>query len=592
MSSSAPAKSTRKRGAVAEPAAEEVPARRNKKSNGGLAESQLNGAAGEAVVLKMKKDREYWSQYSTELLSVWTLDYEKHKPDDDRLRDRSWLIDTLVSSDWSIRPDGSTKAQQLKVVQSVYSKHRPRVAAADIPGWFVPAPVREPIDPVASSKSGRKPADVEDDDDDEEMEPALPALASPSAPAARRIEFESGSAAKPVAPSARNNASDYFGLMAPTPIAHQCLSCCLPRPSVGLSAYSTAWICPGCNLRGDLDASAPFNAHLMRQIEIRAAAAASSSASSSSSGQSKNDTSSASAAVGALDKEYARRSEELPPFDLFTGLDAGLGLSHTAALKMSREALGAAQSQIPSESLIRFIRSGFMWKIGHAIPRAINRGIAEDGLGLVQDGSNVFKLESKQTAPPDQCASMQSFFLAMVSHILPALIDRPKAMMNWIVLARTALDIESRLGWPAASEYVTQMLQERTASRQSFIEVDRNILTSISYAKAAPTQMRSGPSLGGPVPSPSLQQPQSVCFDFNRGGCSRGASCFRRHVCQVCSQSHAASSVPGCSARLPQQQPRPPGGGGRGFRSGGNPSSASSVGTLKTDAQSAKGKPE
>ena len=64
--------------------------------------------------------------------------------------------------------------------------------------------------------------------------------------------------------------------------------------------------------------------------------------------------------------------------------------------------------------------------------------------------------------------SSQHFTVALVATILPALIQRPRAMMQWLALARTVISIDLAAGWPSARTYMERVLNERIPQGKPF----------------------------------------------------------------------------------------------------------------------------
>ena len=203
---------------------------------------------------------------------------------------------------------------------------------------------------------------------------------------------------------------------------------------------------------------------------------------------------------------------------------------------------------------------------------------------LVTESGTIIQ-QGKNTAPP--VTSSQAFCMALFSTILPALIDRPAAMLEWMALARTALQIEAepRSNWARASAYVDQLLQRRIPQRKGISEPSDAVLRTIRNMDSFASQ-----GAGGPMRQPDSRRggDDAVCHQWNADGmCVRAPNCRFRHVCCDCGGQHPAS---GCSRRSSgsvsggQRQPfRRGGGAGGSQRSGG----ASSVTTAKVAAAAA-----
>jgi hypothetical protein len=81
----------------------------------------------------------------------------------------------------------------------------------------------------------------------------------------------------------------------------------------------------------------------------------------------------------------------------------------------------------------------------------------------------------------------------MFGTILPVLIDRPAAMMEWITLGRTALALSpTPARWPVAAAYMEQLLAERVPQRKPLSDTSDLVLRTVtfSFPAAAPSETR------------------------------------------------------------------------------------------------------
>ena len=518
-------------------------------------EDVLTGEAGEKALKKQEVTRKYWRQYDTELIAAWLLDHTESAQlnlTPEVLLDRERIINILAMEDWATVPKSTSKPKMLLDLQAIFKKHDPTHHGA-LPAMFDPNRVGFDLEGddrpyEQKDEEMRYPASTVDARDQRIAE-LQAQLAEQSKQQQQQQQQQQQSRlaplnlfARPGPPLAASSTS--AAALDQRPL--QCSTCSTPN----YTPFSS-WRCnnPSCELRGDLPISAPENVHFLKERErlheaklavMRGGSAPAASATSVSSGQSTDSRADANLGFNSLDREYARAAAAAPTFDLFAGTNAGLQLGHTAALEMARKALAATSTQIPSEQLIALIRSGKIWKIGHAIPRQIMTGVVS-GEGLAFDqASGGFKLESKQTPPPDGCATMHSFVAALVSTILPALIDRPAAMMNWIVLARTALEIERTESWKAASDYITQLLMQQVSTRSPFIDVDRSVLQNVIWQNRSTPNTQHQPSRQ-PASQPSGSTELRRCQDFNNGvtcaAVRNGGVCPLVHACHRCKQA-------------------------------------------------------
>ena len=123
-----------------------------------------------------------------------------------------------------------------------------------------------------------------------------------------------------------------------------------------------------CGLLVDVALSDERNAYLREQARAGSAPTGTSSSSSASSvaGQSHADI--ARSTLTKRDKEFERLAAEGPQLARFA-LKAPL--TAKAALDAVRDSFGAMDFAVPSESLLRLVRSGRLADVGHALPRPI-----------------------------------------------------------------------------------------------------------------------------------------------------------------------------------------------------------------------------
>ena len=161
--------------------------------------------------------------------------------------------------------------------------------------------------------------------------------------------------------------------------------------------------------------------------------------------------------------------------------------------------------------------------------------------------------------------------MALFSTILPALIDRPAAMIEWIALARTALEVKNKHNsWPAAMHYIEGLLRERicTSNKEGFAKPSDSVLRDVTTAVKGhdhffPPGNAQQRTAGG------KQQQTGKCHDFQRNACTR-SPCMFLHICAVCNGSHGATQNPACAkTHSAQRAGSGNSSGGKGGRRGG-----------------------
>jgi hypothetical protein len=291
-----------------------------------------------------------------------------------------------------------------------------------------------------------------------------------------------------------------------------------------------------------------------------------------------------------LEREFDKLARDGADFPLFTGPSAGATVPHLDALEEVHKALGATGMHRPNAQLIELIRSGKFTVVGHAVPKQLPEGggtLTEEVAGFTFNANGLAVVQTKAgTAPP--IGSLATFCSALFSTILPALSDRPAAMVQWISLGRSALDMEAKHGWPAAVRYITQQLNDCVRRRVPFSVPSQAVLDTVRSSLGAPRAQQAGgsaPQQPGAAPAPFKQK---VCeaWNFKREGCNN-ATCTEKHTCiysvvagAPCKAAFGSHKGAECPHKAAMQAARKqPGSGGsvksRGGRGGGGGGSAS-----------------
>ncbi|MDR3476362.1 MAG: hypothetical protein P4M09_32365, partial [Devosia sp.] len=392
--------------------------------------------------------------------------------------------------------------------------------------------------------------DPHSEDEDAHMETDDQLRNPPAAAASPTATAPASNAASPISTPRRRLqtlatpiATSSHLAVAPPVFLMECPHCLSDRPQ---TATKPAFICTSCARRSDKPIDDSINKELRRAFEesVRTGALrpATDAVASSSSGQSKGDMRAASTPTGSAndrlcDAELARGGD----FPLFVGPQAGAPLTSAEALERVRLALHGQMYERPPAKLVEVVRAGKLHHIGWAVPRRLDTGptaaSAASQLDFV-DGRLVFAgAEAKKTF---QFArdSVQQFAAAMFSTIIPALIDRPEALMQWVTLGRTALELEKAHNWAAASTYMAQLLQERVTTHMPFDAVSQQVLASVYQLRLQAAPDLRGAQRSSAAPSVSGQ----VCNNFNDGRCHDPCPTGRRHVCSRCNGDHPAKA--------------------------------------------------
>ena len=253
---------------------------------------------------------------------------------------------------------------------------------------------------------------------------------------------------------------------------------------------------------------------------------------------------------------------------------------------MSQEAQGASQMQRPSEALRRFIQAGAMAHIGYAEPRPLTGTgpVAPSQFTVDVEHATGAMLARQAIAPaPPVLDSPQRFAVALVSTILPALIERPRALAMWCSLARTMFAIgDSKVGWDGALQYSAAHLAQAARANASLSVVDTRILSDLQW-KSIELAAHGAQGLSNlrASQSPQLYQQQqhqqqqgdrraqggnNICRKFNSSSGCNYEGCRWAHICGRCgAHGHPESRCMGADSQATAARPFH---GGR--RGGGN----------------------
>lgn len=558
---SAPAK----RGSAAQPAAADGAAadgrRVSHRAHGipALDYNEQKDAGAHGPVLKAESERQFWDQWDTPLLWTWVADYKRKdvKMTAALKGNREALLNILVEP-WVERPAASKEIEQLLLIWVKWTKPH---AEDPRPGKF-PSLGQEL---AGSSAAAAAPA-------------ASPA---PKTPAKSKAK-ESRKKPRPASdsePEMEEEEIDEEGPVGHDP--HRYKSAVHPTKRMDYSSTMTGWMaCPHCSCKNsgesdlgfvccvcDMIASQPLDgplnqARLAKMVAsgpTPSAAAASSSAMSS--GQLLTEIFEGSTATQRREKEL-KEYIKLPANPIFAALPPGALFPHEEALRISRQAFNASAYELPSPALVNVIRAGVLLKPGFAKPRLISEAM-ERGPSITIGGAGA--INTPATAIP-RLESADEFCMAMFSTILPALIDRPKALAEWLALGRTALELASTKRWETAANYIDQLLMERTYAREPYATVSVPVMTTVVFSAHT---LPSAQPFGGRGPqqqqvSQQQQQQQQrqqprFCGDYNfkAGGCTRDGCSFK-HECQYgakgCKETKAHRAID-----CPLKPPKPDG---------------------------------
>ena len=316
-----------------------------------------------------------------------------------------------------------------------------------------------------------------------------------------------------------------------------CLVCVHSNPVPVGYDFLKRWRCSACHLRGDLDGGHATNTFLASMVAR--------SSTSTTSGQS-HDTPAAVAtptikeALRGLDAHFTALALKGPTMSLFEGTAAQTSLSPAEAHGISRKAVGASATENTGLPLMALIRSGKLPSVGYALPRRLDAASVAEEADV--NASALYALginprDIKSLIAPD-VPNSRAFCLTIFAVIIPSIIDKPAAIMEWATLARTALELESlHKSWPVAYSYVQQLLNDRIAKGEGFSSTSIDCLSTLWAAKHA--QAAGGTSTQATKSDTRGSAPQRTCNNWNNNKVCQMSPCRFKHACGGCgSPSH------------------------------------------------------
>jgi len=359
-----------------------------------------------------------------------------------------------------------------------------------------------------------------------------------------------------------------------------CNFCCHKRPR-----ETESFRCEDCGLRSDLALDHPTNVMFRGRDNNK-----SQEGSGGSSGTFKHtETAAAKEKLSRRDKELERVADEGKPFPRFSETAT---ITHEAALDAVRDCLDGVSFSDPLLSLVKLVRSFKLTRVGFALPRLAtlqqtSADFADGGL-LIIDGQA--KSTGDVTAPV--LRDFGEFIQALHATILPALFDRPRALLDWLTLSRSVQKVNDEDGWPAALAFLDTVLQDRVTRRAPLNDpalADRvhKAVGHLSHRTARggygsqaapPMHMRGAGTAPGAETaahaSAGRARPQfsdsheDACREWNlRGSCKRGNSCNFKHTCMWLACKATGSDR---LHRGSECAHKPPGGAGGGRSQGGS----------------------
>lgn len=305
-----------------------------------------------------------------------------------------------------------------------------------------------------------------------------------------------------------------------------CAHCELELPPGAGSQHT----CAGCGMRIDLSADhflnkARFEAHTKALFSAAASAPAAA-------GTQPTQTSHTSKA-GVLEEACKKQREEAGWPDRAEFADGVAAIPYTEALARVRRAFLGSNYADPPAELLELVRCGKLRDVGLALPRT------HDEMAVLKEKGNSLALLKSviggdSATPGDatlkgMCAlrNLGDFTSALLSTVIPALVDKPAAVADWCTLARSVTMIERAKGWEVASKFLTNSLRDREAGSIGVFKP-----ATLTDAEGS---VRPAPRAGGAAPAAS-QAPRPA-------GAGRAKSVAPRAPPQAARSSSASSAA-------------------------------------------------
>jgi hypothetical protein len=175
---------------------------------------------------------------------------------------------------------------------------------------------------------------------------------------------------------------------------------------------------------------------------------------------------------------------------------------------------GGHQAKL-SDSLLKLIRSGRFTQLSLALPQdaaaaAAAAAAERGGHTLSVDGSG--HISARVAVKERPLLHMNELMLVFFTAIVPALFDRPRALLDWAGLMRTAVALNRHHGWPVARDYVVAALNDCVPQREPFHDFRARLLEEYwmqptgSLQWASPPQMTATPQQRQQYGEPSRDQ--------------------------------------------------------------------------------------
>lgn len=303
-------------------------------------------------------------------------------------------------------------------------------------------------------------------------------------------------------------------------------------------AASTTVFCSVCLMRRDRAYMSQENID-RRQEKQQATRMSQQSVKPGSSGTSSHtSTTPAPSTLSSRDREYQRLTNEGGAYPRF---DDAAAMPIQIRFDMLSQAYSSSKFEPPSSELLALVRSGKLKPnlLGLCIPQLIGDGDRADSneemvLRFRSDGTPI-----SSSRAPIKVASLtciDDLTSALIGTIIPALIDRPRALMDWLTLVTSVRQLAKDDAWSVGHAYLMQQLNTKISARVPFGTTDTMILQSVFNARNhRPVSMSVSSSSSSAHRATSLMSTPSnelqTCRRWNANDCTYGDGCRYKHEC-------------------------------------------------------------
>jgi hypothetical protein len=233
------------------------------------------------------------------------------------------------------------------------------------------------------------------------------------------------------------------------------------------------------------------------------------------------------------EQEYERLTAEGSEYGRFKEGPASPYKVADAYTQISKSYQGSELIMPPSSSLIKFIQSGKVKYPAWLVPKRVMEEETSKSGDTFFKVSNDGRVTTSQLLLPKPLTDTDQLVEVLLCSIIPALIDKPHVLMDWVSLTRSTLEVARTHSWTVAQKYLNQTLASKINTRSPFGDFDYTILASVVAAagRLRPQDANKSSALDNNKRQ-GTDSANGVCGNFNffKEGCKR-RDCKFQHRC-------------------------------------------------------------